>query len=78
MAKQSLETQIAVLNKIATDSSEDIKDILKKLEEDYVTKDQDKVTQERLSRIEKIVYGVIMLIAAALVGAWFNIFPKLK
>lgn len=50
-----------------------------KLEKEYVTKDELKLTQIQVDLVQKIVYGVVGLILTAVVGgglAWLISSPK--
>lgn len=67
--RQTQATQIAVIASNIQDIKDDISDIKKKLENNYVTKDQHVLTEDRVNRLEKIVYGVITIILIAFVGA---------
>jgi hypothetical protein len=48
---------------------EDVREIKSKLEGEYVTKDKLELHADRLSRIEKIVYGLVGLLLTAVVLA---------
>lgn len=74
MARQSIAAQMATLVERTDNIKETVESIEKKLEKDYVTQDQHELTKERISRIEKIVYGLVAIVLIALTTAIVNFF----
>ena len=63
-----VEVDLKILSDKVTNIDLNITEIKKKLEQEYVSKDKLEITNLRVERIEKIVYGVVgtMLIAMIL------------
>lgn len=78
MARQSLSAQMATLVERTDNIKETVDSIEKKLEKDYVTQDQHELTKDRLSRIEKIVYGLVAIILVAFTTAMAAFFIPLS
>lgn len=68
--KQSESTQIAVIAANVENIKNDVSDIKRRMEKDYVTNDKHMLVSDKVDRLEKIIYGVIMLILATLIAGY--------
>jgi hypothetical protein len=69
MSQLTDETRIAVMAERVGNIDTTVKNIESKLDKNYVTLDKYALTQDKVDRLEKIIYGVIMLLLAAIVTA---------
>jgi hypothetical protein len=76
MSQQSEETRIALIAQQVSTLVKTTDEINSKLDKNYVTKDQMALVADKLDRIEKIVYGVIMSFLVGIVGGILAFFKK--
>jgi len=76
MAKQTQGESISAITVAISHIEKDIDEIKRKLDADYVTKDKHALLEDRVSRLEKLVYGVVSIIFVAVVGAVLSLVLK--
>lgn len=76
MKQQSDETQLAVMAGSIKTIEEKVTNIDKQLRSDYVSNDKHQLTVEKVSRLEKVVYGFIGVILTAVAVALMAIVLK--
>lgn len=69
MSKATQGEQLAVIASTVKAIERDVEHINTKLDKNYVTRDKHALLEDKVSRMEKIVYGVVSLILIAVVGA---------
>lgn len=76
MTRPNEGTKIAVMAEQIKNIDKTVNSIEEKLDKNYVSTDKFALTQDKVERLEKIIYGVIMLLLAALVTAGFSLSRK--
>jgi hypothetical protein len=68
------EVDVALINEKLTNIQKKVTDIDKKLDADYVTKDQMKIVESELGLLQKIVYGIVGLILTGVIGGMISFY----
>lgn len=76
MTKSGDGTKIAVMAEQIKNIDKTVNSIEEKLDKNYVSLDRFALVQDKVDRLEKIIYGVIMLLLAAIVTAAFSFFKR--
>lgn len=70
------QVKLAVMAEQIKNIDGNVKDINTKLDKNYITIDRFALVQDKVDRLEKIIYGVIMLLLAAIVTAGFSLLSR--
>lgn len=73
---KSDQVKLAVMAEQIKNIDGNVKDINTKLDKNYITIDKFALVQDKVDRLEKIIYGVIMLLLAAIVTAGFSLLSR--
>jgi len=67
--RRSSDIELAVMAEQIKNIDHNVGEVKSLLEKNYVTKDELALTKDKVDRLEKIIYGIIMAILLAVVGA---------
>lgn len=76
MSKETTGEKLATMAEQIKNIDRTATNIEAKLDKNYVTIDKHALVQDKVDRLEKIIYGVIMLLIAGLITAAFAFFRK--
>ena len=69
----SLETKVAVIASTVLATQEDVVEIKRSLQAQYVTIDKHALVVDKVDRLEKIIYGLILAVLTGLIGLGFTL-----